>query len=268
MSGFLDNVAKLAPPGYFTRDGYEIRNRTAYISCKESICEPLFIDCRSSLFSRDWRSLPELLCYGSLTRKTFSDSSTFFVMTNVTSLDPSSLGRVAQGSPLLFLGRPLDLPPPYFDKESDAVMCYVEAKYGFHGWSLPPMRKKLGSLTDASMMRRSSKFMQGDSYRYFARFLLEGKVLKAMRNLPQLLNDPPAIITQKRPVNKVSLIVSDLRDAQIDNAVALRKYWAEIDRKFLFKYLKHWAIPESVEQLKQIWVKAVAENIEAWATSR
>ena len=43
--------------------------------------------------------------------------------------------------------------------------------------------------------RKQKQSILDDVYRWFARYLLEGKVFSKLRNLLSMLNDPPAIIT-------------------------------------------------------------------------
>jgi hypothetical protein len=103
--------------------------------------------------------------------------------------------------------------------------------------------------------------MQDDLYRWFARFLLEGKVLSELSDLASLLNDEPAIITRRKPMKKVVVFVLTLSDAGVDSAAALRKHWAEKDDKFLFKAIKPWVIQDSAEDAKRIWIAAVKSNV-------
>jgi hypothetical protein len=82
------------------------------------------------------------------------------------------------------------------------------------------------------------------------------------------LNDEPSIITRKKPLKKVALIVSALSSAGVDNAGALRKHWAEVDDKFLFSNLKSWTKQEYKAEVKQIWIGAVKGNVKQWRNRR
>ena len=105
--------------------------------------------------------------------------------------------------------------------------------------------------------------MEGDSFRWFARCLMEGKVLPELSGLQPMLNDEPAMITRRKPVKKVTLMVSALSDAGVDSAAALCKHWAEKDDKFLFRALKPWVKKDCTDDAKQLWISAVRSNIKA-----
>jgi len=258
-SGLLDNIARRSPPGAIMDNG----PRTGFFSCSSSIAEPLFIDQNSVLHSKDYRKLPEWVCYDSCERKTTKGGSTIMVMKNVTPVDPEWLGTLADGSNLLSMGAPLDTPLPAYNKEKDAVMCSVATKFGDQGWLIPPRQCVMYDAVN-SPGSNGSAFLSDDSFRFFARFLLEGRVLDELKELPSLLNDDPAIISRRKPVQKVALLVSSLASAGIDSGAALRKHWAEKDSKFLFKIMKSWAKKDGVSDVKTLWIQAVQSNVKRW----
>ena len=112
--------------------------------------------------------------------------------------------------------------------------------------------------------KQSPDFLLDDSFRWFGRFLLEGKVIPELKSLSDLLNDNPCIITRRTPMPKVSILVSTLSEAGVDSASALRKHWAEKDDKFVFKLLKNWIKREHHSKAKGIWIDAVKQNIKMW----
>mmetsp|Transcript_9417 Transcript_9417/g.11903 ORF Transcript_9417/g.11903 Transcript_9417/m.11903 type:complete len:1448 (-) Transcript_9417:1876-6219(-) len=259
VSGFLDNVARRSPQGRF---GNETNvPRTAYFSCRSSISEPLFMDRKSVLFSRDPRQLPEWVCYDSLIRKTTKKGDTISMMTNVTPIDPSWLGTLADGSQLLMLGDPINIPQPMYDADKDAVLCSVSTKYGDQGWILPPLQIEMKKVLQESGSKQNLGIMQDDPYRWFLRNLLEGKVLSEVKNVSTMLNDDPAIITRRKPLSKVGLIVSALSNADIDSKDGLIKYWAEKDDKFLFRQLKSWIKKDKISDFKKLWIDTVKKRI-------
>jgi ATP-dependent RNA helicase DHX37/DHR1 len=258
-SGLLDNVARRSTQGRLGKDGMNIP-RTAFFSCRSTINEPLFIDKKSVLFSRDPRQLPEWICYDSIIRKTTKDGETISTMTNVTPIDPSWLGELANGSQLLSLGEPIDFPTPKYDPEKDAIMCSVVTKYGDQGWLLPPVQRVMSKVLKKKS-KQSSSIISDDPYRWFARNLLEGKVLEELKGLKSLLNDDPSIITRRKPVGKVAMLVSSLSEHEIDSSSKLINYWAEQDSKFLFKILKSWVKKKNVSEVKRIWIDSVKKRI-------
>jgi len=262
-AGLLDNIARRSPPGAILDDG----PRTRYFSCSSKMTEPLFIDQSSVLYSRDSRQLPEWVCYDTSERKSTKDGSTIMVMKNVTPVDPEWLGALADGSNLLSMGVPLDTPLPSYNKERDAVMCSVTTKFGDHGWLIPSRQVVMYDAVNGPGAQGSA-FLADDSFRWFARFLLEGKVLKELQGLAAMLNDDPAIISRRKPVQKVALLVSSLASAGIDSAAALQKHWAEKDSKFLFKHMKSWTKKDRADEVKHMWVQSVKANVQKWRAGR
>jgi ATP-dependent RNA helicase DHX37/DHR1 len=255
-SGLLDNVAMLVPPGTIPGEyGY----RSAYVGCSSPVEKPLFLDSNSVVYSKDWRLLPRWVCFDSLIQKTTNKGSTVTIMKTITPIDVEWLGKLAKGSRLLTLGEPLLTPTPSYDADKDIILCSVTTKYGIHGWEIPPIRMEMFPLIQTP--QRATNFMVDDSFRWFARFLLEGKVLPELSGLAGLLNDDTSLITRKAPSGKVALLVSALSTAGIDSAAALRNYWDTVDNKYLFKHLKSWIKPEKAAEAKRLWIETVKRNV-------
>lgn len=266
-SGLLDNVAMLAPPGSITSD-HPFSLRSAYLGCSTTITEPLFMDRNSVSFSRDSRRLPQWVCFDSIVRKEIRTGDTVATMKNITPIDPSWLGSLAKGSRMLSLGEPLPSPLPSYDVDLDAILCSVSTKFGSRGWEIPPVQVEMFEALHSSDTKKSGHFLVDDSFRWFARFLLEGKVLPELSGLTEMLNDEPSIITRKKPMKKVALLVSALSSAGVDSAGALRKHWAEVDDKFLFSHLKSWTKGEHKAEVKCMWIAAVKSNVKQWKARR
>jgi ATP-dependent RNA helicase DHX37/DHR1 len=255
-SGLLDNVAMLAPLGSIPGE-HPFSLRSAYLSCSTNLKDPLFMDRNSVIYCRDFRSLPKWVCYESLMRKTLRDGTTVAVMKNITPVDPSWLGLLADRSNLLSVGEPLSLPLPVYDSEKDAVMCSAMTKFGNQGWEIPPIKVEMFDALQSPTAKQNVHFFPDDSFRWFGRFLLEGKVLPELKGLEDMLNDSPAAITRRMPISKVALFVSKLASEGIDSAGALRKHWAEVDNKFLFPQLKGWVKKDHQAEAKKLWIAAV-----------
>jgi ATP-dependent RNA helicase DHX37/DHR1 len=258
-SSFLDNVAMLAPFGSIP-GSHPFSLRSAFLSCSSSIKEPLFMDRNSVLYSRDARRLPQWVCYDYLLRKNLKCGTPIATMKNVTPVDPSWLGSIAKGSNLLSIGAPIPSPRPTYDADRDEIVCAVETKFGTHKWEIPPLKLPMYEALRVPEAKNSLHFHLDDPYRYFARFLLEGKVFKDLEGLMSLVNDSPSIMTSKTPVGKVGLIVSALSSAEVDSAAKLRKHWAKVDNKFLFKTLKKWVKPEHIPRAKKLWIDTVEKE--------
>jgi len=266
-SGLLDNIARRAPPGALPTEFTGI-SRSAYICGNSKLKEPLYIDNNSTMHS----SRPEWLCYDSILRKKKNDGTTVAIMQKVTPIDADWLAELCHGSNILTLGSPLNAPIPRYVKDQDAIQCAVETKFGSHGWEVPPLFVDMYDIVkkegQSNQKKQSSAVMPDDSFRWFARYLFEGKVLSELSGLLAMLNDEPAIITRRRPSKKVTLLVSALSQSGIDSSAALQMHWAEKDNKFLFKELKPWIKKDCLEGAKKIWIVAVNTHVQAWRAGR
>ena len=83
-----------------------------------------------------------------------------------------------------------------------------------------------------------------------------------------MLNDNPGIITRKKPVSKIALLISSLSSNGISTAEALINHWAEKDSKFLFKNLKSWVVKEKSPEAKKLWISLVKKKILEWKDSQ
>jgi len=259
-SGLLDHVALLATPGSISGD-YPIDLRSAYIGSSSATNTPLFLDKASFVFTRDYRQLPRWVCYDSIIRKTAKDGTPINVMKNITPIDPTWLGEISKGTRMVKLGNPLSLPAPIYDEEQDEVLCSVTTKYGSQGWEISPTRKGMYEVLNSANGKETGDFLRDDSFRWFARFLLEGKIISEFVDLRQFMNDSPSLITQRNPSAKVNMLVSALSSAGVDSATALRKHWSEKNDKFLFLQLRSWIKRENYSQAKKIWIDGVRQNI-------
>jgi len=256
-SGLLDRVAMLAPPGSFARDDHPRGFRSAYIGCISK--EPLFLDQTSAIFTKDFRSLPKWICFDQMIRKKPRqvDEAAMVMMKRVTPIEPQWLGALSAGSRLLRLGEPVVTPAPTYDSVKDRMVCAVCTKFGSKGWEIPSLRVEMRDAVRKHPKNRA-RYLEDDSFRYFARFLLEGKVLTEFKDMSSYWNDDPAVITRKMPMRKVALLVSALSSHGIDSAGALKKHWAEEDRKFLYELIvSNWTKSEHLHTVKQLWMQTV-----------
>lgn len=260
-SGLLDNIAMLAPVGSISGQ-HPFSLRSAYLSCSKLSSEPLFMDRNSVVYSRDSRLMPKWICYESLMRKTLKDGSTISVMKNITPIDPSWLGLIAQGSRLLAIGEPVPTPLPVYDSSVDRIMCCAKTKFGDQGWEVPPIRVSMSEALEACGTNSKTNFFPDDSFRWFGRFLLEGKVIPELIGIEDMLNESPAALTRRSLTKKVTLLASCLSSEDIDSLAALRNHWAKVNKAFLFSELKLWIKEErrvdAINLLKKVVQKEIA----------
>jgi len=242
LSGMLDHVALLAPVGAFQ----DVLNpRSAYRACSMGK-DPLYMDRSSVLFQQDFRQLPKWVCFETVSSKTLRSSQTILVMKNLTSLEPSWIGIVARGSRLLQIGNPtLEKNPVY---AHGCIMGYATTKFG--GWEIPPTLVELTS--------KEKSLPNDTAHRWFARYLLDGTVIPAIAELP--LNDKPTEITGKRPLSKVAILVSRLRDSNICTLRALCEKW-KTDKLFLWKEMKLWIKKENQSEVRKLWEQVVKDMV-------
>ena len=258
-SGMLDHIAMLAPVGTFSGE-LPAGARCAYMGCTTGPNSPLYLDPNSSLFSRDFRNLPIWVCYDSLERKVLKDGSSISVMKRVSRLESQWIGVVAQGSSLLEISELLQSPVPEYDRKSDSIIGRARTKFGRHGWEVDPVKMEVA---EAMRMKKvAGLFLPDDHFRWFIRYLLEGKVILELKDFHKYLNDSPVIITRRAPLAKVELLVKAVAAKDIHTARSLKKYWAEVDEKFLFRELKDWIKKDSRAEAKKLWVDSVSWHIQ------
>ena len=121
------------------------------------------------------------------------------------------------------------------------------------------------SSTDAKRQQEEKDAQQDKETRWFARLLLEGKVLPEWSSLytPDTtdsslssLNDPPALITHKRPIKKVYELIQPLLNAGVCTVGGLQKEWGK-DPRFLKSAVKMWIRPERMGEFETLWKTTV-----------
>ena len=269
LSGHLDQVARLAPVGTVA-SGSRLQRQCAYLGCTAAMTEPLYLHPHSSLFSPNPERLPEFVTYQTIVRS----AKGLNYMTCATAIEPDWLPPLALHTPLLSFHPPLSSPAPAYDAAHDRIVFYCMPKYGARNWELRPFplsgRDLLlsagggGGSADKKKIKEENEALREKECRWFARLLLEGKIIPGLAPLYQkataaqrtmheddedeeegrslqksttdneagYLNDPPALITHRRPVRKVFEVLQPLLNANIASLAALRQQW-EQDPAFL-----------------------------------
>jgi len=179
-------------------------------------------------------------------------------MNCITTIHPNWIPPIATGCPLLTFSPPLPSPPPTYDGQKDTIVFYVIPKFGARAWELSPYplpAAEVGRTTAKSA--EQWKWDQDEVYRWFARLLLEGKVCRPFLKLSQegaewCLNDPPAMITHRKPVRKVLEMIQPLREMGVSSRAGLEEMWSK-DKKFLRSSVEKWVKPQYLPLLKQVW---------------
>ncbi|GMH94515.1 hypothetical protein TrST_g10959 [Triparma strigata] len=262
-SGLLDNIARRATGGEVVGENGIVR-RDAYISCSGSR-EPLYLSARCALYDRQWKNLPEYVCFESILMRTRAGKEVA-IMDNVARVEPAWLPALAKGSPLLKLGKVAAAPTPDYDKATDEIVCYVESSYGEggDGWALPPSRANMRRVLNAPNFKDGLGAQAGDNFVWFARKLLEGGVFEDLAPLAgeKLLNCEPREITLKKPKKQILNFVNRLKDLGVDTKEALKGVLAK-DDKFLWAEAKSWCSKDGAKRtrFKAVWGSMVKKAI-------
>ena len=132
---------------------------------------------------------------------------------------------------LCVFSKPLVEPPPRYDDEAGVVKCHMTCTYGCKSWQTPA---------------QEFEFPAGlEKYKWFARFLLEGKVVPALGNfVPFLLSAPVTMIKSWAKLQpRTEVLLSELVSESVDTAASLHAAWRR-DSRFLLAAFKQW-IPQS-----------------------
>ena len=148
-----------------------------------------------------------------------------------------------------------------YDSHKDTIVFYVIPKFGARAWELSPFALPAAEVgRTKAKSAQQHKWDEDEVYRWFARLLLEGKICPPLHQLSQqgdwCLNDPPAMITHKKPVRKVLEMVQPLREAGIRSRAGLEDMWAK-DKRFLRSAVEMWVKPQHYALLKQVWAELV-----------
>ena len=262
-SGLLDHVATLAPVATFS-DDHPMNLRSAYLGSTTDAQEPLFLDRNSVLYTGDTRQLPKWICYDTLVRKTHKKSGqTIVTMKGVTSFDPSWLGNLSKGSRLLHLGVPLASPMPHFSPDQDTMLCAVTTKFGRHSWEIAPVRIPWEQAF-ASQTTNYRSISSDDLYAWFARCLLEGKVVPEFDALRGMLRQEAAALTNtKMHPKSVQRLLLAVQSADLSCRQKLVSAWRDRGPRFLWSSIQPLMRPERVTEAERLWVMTARQYLAA-----
>uniref|UniRef100_A0AAX7VF37 Activating signal cointegrator 1 complex subunit 3 n=1 Tax=Astatotilapia calliptera TaxID=8154 RepID=A0AAX7VF37_ASTCA len=180
--------------------------------------EPVFIHPNSALF----KTLPEFVVYQEV-----METSKMY-MRGVSAVEAE---WVPQFLPqYCHFGSPLESPSPWFCSSTGTIRCHRSSTFFRVGWQLPAVEME---------------YPEGlERYKLFAKFLLEGQVLK---HSSHLLSNPSIMLkTWAKLQPRTEAFLGVLVSKKVDCRDALHSVW-KTEEKFLLTAYCQW-LPESVHQ--------------------
>ncbi|XP_053327841.1 probable ATP-dependent RNA helicase DHX37 [Spea bombifrons] len=227
MSGLGDHIARRISPEELLDEKWRNGYKTPLLE------DPVFIHPNSALF----RQLPEFVVYQEIL-----ETSKMY-MKGVSSIEsewiPALLPQYCH------FGNPLEDPPPFYCPDSGSVMCHRPSTFYRVGWQLPAV------VVD---------YPEGlERYKYFAKFLLEGKVVKNLRSYTNvLLSNPTTMLKSWAKLQpRTEILLKALVSENCDNHSSLVAAWKR-NPKYLLTEFCQW-VPEAIhEDVSRAWPPVTA----------
>eukprot|EP01129_Flabellula_baltica_P012811 TRINITY_DN5840_c0_g1_i1.p1 TRINITY_DN5840_c0_g1~~TRINITY_DN5840_c0_g1_i1.p1 ORF type:complete len:1194 (+),score=336.49 TRINITY_DN5840_c0_g1_i1:26-3607(+) len=225
-AGFVDQVARRVPE-IDPVTGKVRPNRYKYITVlSNSEC---YIHNNSVLYE----SSPQYIVYQKALGSTDGERTYLIGNTAMMSKWLTELGK-----PLCNYSEPLQIPGPKYNEKMDSIRCFVRPTYGPYNWELE---------------HAEIDFPKGiEKIKYFARFLLEGKILPTFLKFQEIYSSSPALITKQHPNEKILRLIQPLINRKIDTKGKLKKQWKR-DKNFLLEPMLIWVKKSEAETVKSAW---------------
>uniref|UniRef100_A0A672UVG8 Activating signal cointegrator 1 complex subunit 3 n=1 Tax=Strigops habroptila TaxID=2489341 RepID=A0A672UVG8_STRHB len=222
LAGLGDHVARRVQAEELLDDKWKNAYKTALLD------DPVFIHPSSVLF----KQLPEFVVYQEIVE------TTKLYMKGVSAVEPEWIPALLP--PYCHFGKPLENPPPSYCPETGRVRCHRPSVFYRVSWQLPAVEVD---------------YPEGiDRYKYFARFLLEGQIIKKLKSYSQYLLSSPLIMlkTWSKLQPRTEALLQALVAENCDNRDALLAAWKK-NPKYLLAAYRQW-IPEAMhDDLAQKW---------------
>ncbi|NWS67115.1 DHX37 helicase, partial [Crotophaga sulcirostris] len=214
LAGLGDHVARRVQAEELLDDKWKNAYKTALLD------DPVFIHPSSVLF----KQLPEFVVYQEIVE------TTKMYMKGVSAVEPEWIPALLP--PYCHFGKPLENPPPSYCPETGRVRCHRPSVFYRVSWQLPAVEVD---------------YPEGiDRYKYFARFLLEGKVIEKLSAYSRCLLSSPLIMlkTWSKLQPRTESLLQALVAENCDNRDALLAAWKKNPKYLLTAYCQ-W-IPEAM----------------------
>ncbi|XP_074015677.1 probable ATP-dependent RNA helicase DHX37 [Numenius arquata] len=222
LAGLGDHVARRVQAEELLDDKWKNAYKTALLD------DPVFIHPSSVLF----KQLPEFVVYQEIVE------TTKMYMKGVSAVEPEWIPALLP--PYCHFGKPLENPPPSYCPKTGRIRCHRPSVFYRVSWQLPAVEVD---------------YPEGiDRYKYFARFLLEGKVIEKLSSYSRYLLSSPLIMlkTWSKLQPRTESLLQALVAENCDNRDALLAAWKK-NPKYLLAAYSQW-IPEAMhEDLAKKW---------------
>lgn len=201
LAGMGDQVARKIDVADVKEVDDKVKYKYAYHA--NNMEEPVFLRQGSILK----KTLPQYVIYQEIyeTNKMY--------MRGITVIEPEWL--VTYVPSLCNLSEPLLEPEPKYNPSTDCVKCTVNGTFGTQGWTLPNVEIDYPNNIDC--------------YKWFARFLLEGVVIKKLKKYAKDLLSTPGIMVKSwaKLQPRTEFILRALYNKQINSRCKLTNAWKE-----------------------------------------
>lgn len=201
LSGMGDQIARKIPPDEVKEDQDKAKFKYAYHA--NNMEEPVFLH-QSSVLKK---TLPEFVVYQEIyeTNKIY--------MRGVTAIEPEWL--VTYVPNLCNLSDPLTEPEPFYNSDNGKVYCTVTGTFGTQAWPLPSIQIVYPDSLDA--------------YKWFARFLLGGKVFKKLERYSSTLLSQANVMVKSwaRLQPRTDVLLKKLVSRQVCSRDKLKEVWSQ-----------------------------------------
>ncbi|XP_067933268.1 probable ATP-dependent RNA helicase DHX37 [Watersipora subatra] len=166
------------------------------------------------------------------------DANNKIYLRGVTAIEPEWIPKYADSR--CTFSEPLESPEPRFDGSSGIVVCHLSSTFGPHSWMLPKVE-----------MPYPNKI---EKYRWFAKAILEGLVMKKMKPLVAKYLASPSIMLKSwaRLQPRTEAILQALYGKKICTRDSLKAQWAA-DPSFLLEEVMQWLPSSEHSTVSSMW---------------
>lgn len=232
LSGLVDRVARFAPTSIAADSGVEKSNNDGSGITRAEMKHTY----QCSIFDELIHIHPDSVLYREDDRYVIFqeavESSGKMFAKGVTAVEPEWLPALAAG--LCQFSAPLADPEPCYDAVRGIVLCHFTSTYGPHAWQMPAVQLEYPAGLDR--------------YKWFAKFLLEGKVVPGMAKYSRTLLSSPSTMVKfwAKLQPRTDGLLKALCKAGVDSAAKLTEAWRQ-DPLYLLQPYTDW-LPQALHK--------------------